>query len=192
MRAAWVLLFAGCGTYSMIRPANVLERGKVEIAGGLAVSQLEANTVGHVAVGLGHYFEVLAQNEIWNTFAELRYQAIEDSIDLSVGLGGGYATTLLATLTSSGSNENVQGAAATVSIAVGHTWGKRFSLTLGNRSFFLSEGYLATSTRLGVRLRIVGPLGVLLEGGATYHAPLGSLGLGLLIGEGTGGLYLAF
>jgi hypothetical protein len=175
----------------MIRPANVLQRGQVEIAGGLAVSQLEANTVAHVAVGLGGHFEVLAQNEIWNTFGELRYQPLRGAVDLAVGLGGGYATTLLASLTSSGDHDHVDDIAATASIAAGHTWG-RFSLTLGNRTFVLGAGYLATSTRLGLRLRVVGPLGFLVEGGATYHAPLGALGTGLLIGEATGGAFLVF
>ena len=176
----------------MVRPARTLAPGTVEIAAGIAVSELEANPVGHVAVGVGDRVEVLAQNEIWNTFAELRYQVLRDGpVDLAVGAGGGYAVTLVSALTSSGDHDTLTGAAGTVSISAGHSWG-RVSLTLGNRSFFLTSGYVATSTRLGLRVRAVGRLGFLVEGGATVHAPLDALSLAFVVGEGTGGLFVEF
>lgn len=191
-RAAIVLaVFASaCGTYSMVRPARTLAPGTVEVAAGLAVSTLEANTVGHVAVGVSDRVEVLAQNEIWNTFGELRYQVLRGgAVDLVLGAGGGYAMTLIAALTSSGDHDTVTGAAGTASIAAGHSWG-RVSLTLGNRSFFLVSGYVATSTRLGLRVRAVGRLGFLVEAGATVHAPLDAPSLAFAVGEATGGLFV--
>lgn len=192
MRLALLALVASCGTYSMIRPARTLPPGQVEVAAGVAVSELEANSVAHVALGLDDRVEILAQNEVWNSFAELRYQVLRGgALDLVVGVGGGYATTLLAQLSSTGEHDTFRGAAGTASLAVGHTWG-RLSITLGNRSFFLSPGYLASSTRVGLRVRAVGPLGFLIEGGATLHAPLGNLTTAFAIAEGTGGLFLAF
>jgi hypothetical protein len=192
MRLALLALLAACGTYSMVRPARTLPPGQVEVAAGVAVSQVDASSVAHVALGIDERIEILAQNEILNSFAELRYQVARGgALDLVVGAGGGYATTLLAQLSPTGKHDTFRSAAGTASIAIGHTWGP-LSLTLGNRNFFLRPGYLASSTRLGLRVRAFGPLGFLIEGGATVHAPLGNLTTAFAIGEATGGLFLAF
>jgi hypothetical protein len=182
----------GCGTYSMVRPAQTLPPGKVEIAAGLAASELEVNTVVHIAVGVADRVEILGQNEIWNTFGEVRVQVLRNApVDVVVGAGGGYAITFLSALTSSGDHDTVTGAAGTASIAIGRDWGS-LALTLGNRSFFLASGYLASSTRAGLRVKLGSHLGLLFEGGATVHAPLGALDVAIAIGEATGGLFLQF
>jgi len=52
-------------------------------------------------------------------------------------------------------------------------------------------GYLASSTRLALRIHVGSNFGFLLEGGATVHTKL-ALGAALTIGEGTGGLFVQF
>ena len=186
-------LVAGCGTYSMMRPAATLPKGHAEVAAGIAASQLgEANTILHAAVGVNDHVEILGQNEVWNSFVEGRYGVLRgadgEPVDLAVGVGGGYAVTFLSALTSSGDHKDVHGGALTASVAVGHDWG-RVALTLGNRTFWLDGGYLAISTRLGVRVKVAGPFGVELETGATVHTPTSGW-VALTVGEGSGAIFL--
>jgi hypothetical protein len=184
---AFAALASGCGTYSMVRSADTLPKHRVELAGGLATSGFEVNTVAHAAYGITDRVEVLAQNEIWNTFGEVRYGILNsrrDPVGLAVGAGGGAAVTLVSAVSGS------SGAAATASVAVGRDFG-RLTLTLGNREILMVGGYLASATRLGARLRVAGGFGVLLEGGATVHTKL-VLGTAIVIGEGTAGLYVGF
>lgn len=151
---------AGCGTYSMVRPASTLPAGKIEIAGGLATSALgEVNTIAHGAYGVTDRVEVLVQNEVWNTFGEVRFGLLDDEtapVSLAIGVGGGAAVTLLSAVAES--DMRVDGGVGVASVAVGRRW-DRFELTLANRSFVFVEGFIATSTRLGVRMPITGRLG---------------------------------
>jgi type IV secretory pathway TrbD component len=176
----------GCGTYSMVRSADTLPRGKLELAGGLAASSLEVNTVAHAAYGITDRVEVLAQNEVWSTIGEVRYGFLHSKsspLGLAVGVGGGQAFTLLSAFSGNA-------AAASASIAVGRDFG-RVTLTLGNREILMFGGYLASATRLGARLRMSEHFGLLLEAGATVHTKL-SLGTALAVGEGTAGVYFGF
>jgi len=189
-----LVVTSACGTYSMIRPADTLPKGKVELAAGLAASSLEVNTIVHGAFGLTDRVELLGQNEVWNTFGEVRYAVRrrgEGPLAVSIGLGGGYAITLLSAVSGAAQGNRANGAAGTASVAVGHDWG-RVAVTVGNRSFVLAPGYLATSTRAGIRVRIAGPLGALAELGATYHAKLAVIAAGLAIAEGSLGLFFEF
>jgi hypothetical protein len=185
---------AACGTYSMVRPARTLPAHEVEVAAGLAASSLEVNTIGHVAYGVTDRVELLAQNEIWNTFGEARYAIArrgDAPLDVTIGAGGGTAVTLLSAVTSSGNRDSVSGLAGTLSFAIGRELG-RVSITAGNRTFVLAAGYLASSTRAAIRIRAFGKGGVFVEAGATYHALLAVAGAGLVIGEGAGGIFLGF
>lgn len=200
--AAAALVAGGCGTYSMVRPARTLPAGEVELAAGVAASNLgEVNTILHAAVGVGERVEVLAQNEIWNTFGEARYAVLSDApsqghgdgVGLVVGVGGGRAVTVVSAVTEGvdEDEETVDGAAATVSVAVGKSW-DAVSVTLGHRSFFLASGYLAASTRLGVRLHLGSVAGVFLETGGTVHAVLEAAEVGFVMVEGAAGLWVGF
>jgi hypothetical protein len=186
-------LASGCGTYSFVRPAHTLPQGKVEGALGVAASSIEANTVAHLAVGLGGGFELLAQNEVWNTFGELRYQVVQGDVDLTIGAGAGFAVTLISALDTPNIDkyDRTEGGAGMVSLAVGHTW-DQLSLTLGHRSMFLDGGYLAASTRASFRALLAGPLGLLLEGGATVHTSLDAFDAAITIPEATVGFFLGF
>lgn len=203
--AAAALAAGGCGTYSMVRPARTLPAGEVELAAGLAASNLgEVNTILHAAVGVAERVEVLAQNEIWNTFGEARYAVLSDAptrggdgggdgVGLVVGVGGGRAVTVVSAVTEGvdEDEETADGAAATVSVAVGKSW-DAVSVTLGHRSFFLASGYLAASTRLGVRLHLGSVAGVFLETGGTVHAVLEAAEVGFVMVEGAAGLWVGF
>jgi hypothetical protein len=191
-----VAALAGCGTYSFVRPADTLPEGKVDLAAGLAVSQVEANTILHAAVGVTDDVEILAQNEVWNSFVEARYGFLhsdENGLGLTVGAGAGYAVTLISALTSSSDDEydSVDGSAATVSLALGKRWPSA-SVTLGHRTFWLTAGYLASSTRLSLRWYIGERAGLLLEAGATAHMVVEDLSGAFVIGEGAFGGFVGF
>jgi hypothetical protein len=195
------LLVAGCGTYSMVRPARTLPKGQVELAAGLAASNLgEVNTILHGAVGLGDRVELLGQNEIWNSFVELRYAILKDepahgdAVGLVVGAGAGQAVTLVSAVTEAGeeeSNESIDGAAGLVSASVGKTWGNT-TLTLAHRTFFLQGGYAASSTRLALRLAVSGGFGFFAETGGTAHSVLSEPAVGLVLAEAALGFWVGF
>ena len=194
---ASIALACGCGTYSFVRTADTLPAGQVELGAGLAVSQLEANTIVHGAVGLTDEVELLAQNEIWNSYVEARYgvlRSARDGLGLAIGAGLGHAVTLVSALdaaTDDDAYDRVDDQAATVSLAIGTRW-DHASLTLGHRTFYLLEGYLASSTRLSARWFATGRAGLFLEAGATVHAPTSALDAGFAIGEGAAGAFVGF
>jgi len=187
----------GCGTYSLMRPAETLPAGRVEVAVGAAASQLgEANTVLHGAVGITDDIEALAQNEVWNSFAEVRYGILHErpnGASLAVGVGGGRAITLVSAVGDALDSDEADGAAAgTVSVSVGKQW-DRIAVTIGNRTFIQANGnFFMSSSRAQVRLAATDHFGVLLEGGGTVHAPIDHPDLSLFIGEGTLGLWIGF
>lgn len=187
----------GCGTYSMVRPAETMRQGKVEIAAGLAVSAIgEANTIVHAAYAVNDDIEILAQNEIWNTFLEVRWGLLherDDEMSLVVGAGGGQAVTLVSAVGDEIDSDSADGAAAgEITVAVGKRLGP-VDLTLGNRTFVQLDGdFLMSSTRLGVRLPIGRHFGLMLEGGGTAHAPVDSLDLAIFIAETSAGFWVGF
>lgn len=192
--ASLALLCAGCGTYSMVRPANTLPKGEVELAAGLAASQLgEVNTILHAAYGVSDRVEVLAQNEIWNSFVEVRYGILkqpESDVGLVVGAGGGFAVTVLSAV-AEGDSETVEGGAGTVSLGVGRRWGNA-ELTLGNRTVIFGAGFLASSTRLGLRFYAADHFGLMLEGGGTAHTATWADGATIGIGEASVGFFFGW
>lgn len=192
--ASLALLLAGCGTYSMVRPAQTLPKGEVELAAGLAASQLgEVNTILHGAYGITDRVELLAQNEIWNSFVELRYGILkqpDSDVGLVVGAGGGYAVTVLSAI-SEGDSETVEGSAGTVSLGVGRRW-DNLELTLGNRTVIFGAGYLASSTRLGLRLYAGRRSGFMLEAGGTAHTATWADGATIGLGEASLGFFVGF
>lgn len=187
----------GCGTYSMVRPAETMRAGRVEVAAGLAASAIgEVNTIIHAAYAITDDVEVIAQNEIWNTFVEGRYGLLherDEGLSLVVGAGGGQAVTLVSALGDELDTDDADGGGAVLaSAAVGKRLGP-VDLTLGNRTFVQANGvFLMSSTRLGVRAGIGDHFGLMLEGGGTVHAPTGDLDLSILIAETSLGFWLGF
>ncbi|MBK9036534.1 MAG: hypothetical protein IPL61_35680 [Myxococcales bacterium] len=192
-----VLAATACGTYSMVRPAETMPAGRVELTAGVAASRLgEVNTVLHAAVAITDDVEVLAQNEVWNSFAEVRYGILHTrrhGLALAVGAGAGRAITLVSALGEELDLEDADGGAAgLVSLAVGKQWA-HLDLTLGNRTFVQTSGsFFMSSTRAVVRVIITPHVGVLLEGGGTVHAPIDAPDASLFIAEGTLGGWVGF
>lgn len=187
---------AGCGTYSLVRPAETMPEGRIELAAGVAASQLgEVNTILHAAYAVTDDVEVVAQNEVWNTFVEVRYGLLherDDGLSLALGAGGGRAITLVSAVGDALDADSADaGVAGLVSAAVGKRLGP-VDLTLGNRTFVQTGSFFMSSTRLAARLAIGDHLGLMLEGGGTVHAPIASPGLALFIGEGSAGFWLGF
>jgi hypothetical protein len=187
---------SACGTYSLVRPAETMRKGHLELSAGLAASQLgEANPILHAAYAFTDDIEVIAQNEVWNAFVEARYGLLHDApngLSLALGVGGGRAITLVSAVGESlDADEADSGAAGLVSASIGKRLGN-VDLTLGNRTFVQSGRFFMSSTRLAVRLAIGSHFGLMLEGGGTVHAPIESPDLALFIGEGSLGFWVGF
>jgi len=185
-----------CGTYSLVRPAETMPQGRVELAAGIAASQLgEANTILHAAYAITDDVEVLAQNEVWNSFVEVRYGVLHeahDGVSLALGAGGGEAITLISAVGEAlDADEADSGAAGLVSASIGKRLGA-VDLTLGNRTFIQTGAFFMSSTRLAARIAIGDHLGLMLEGGGTAHAPLDAPDVALFIGEGSLGFWVGF
>ncbi|HVV82057.1 MAG TPA: hypothetical protein VHE35_03215 [Kofleriaceae bacterium] len=194
--ALGLALLGGCGTYSLMRPAETMREGRVELAAGIAASSIgEANTVVHAAYAITDDLEIDAQNEVWNTFVELRYGLLherDDGLSLAVGAGGGEAITLVSAAGDALDGDDADnGAAGLVSVAIGKRFGP-VDLTLGNRTFVQVGSFFMSSTRAQARFAIGDHFGFILEGGATVHAPIREPDLALAIGEGTGGFWVGF
>jgi hypothetical protein len=196
LSVAAMALLGACGTYSLVRPAETMRAGKVELAAGLAASQLgEVNTILHAAVAITDDVEVDAQNEFLNSFAEVRYGILHHArhgLALAVGLGAGRAITLVSAVGDSldGKSANA-GLAGVASVSVGKRWGA-LDLTLGNRTFVQTGDFFMSSTRLAARFAIGAHFGLMFEGGGTVHAPIRSPDLALFIGEGSVGFWTGF
>lgn len=191
-----LVMAAGCGTYSLVRPAETMRAGKVELAAGVATSQLgEANTILHAAYAITDDVEILAQNEVWNTFVEARYGVLherDDGLSLAVGVGGGQAITLVSAVGESlDADDADNGAAGLVSVSVGKRLGP-VDLTVGNRTFVQVGSFFMSSTRGQARFALGEHFGLMLEGGGTVHAPLANPDLALFIGEGSVGFWIGF
>ena len=194
--AGSLALVAGCGTYSLVRPAETMPEGRVELAAGVATSQLgEVNTILHAAYAVTDDVEVVAQNEVWNTFVEVRYGLLherDDGLSLALGVGGGRAITLVSAVGDELDADSADGGAAgLISAAVGKRLGP-VDLTLGNRTFVQTGSFFMSSTRLAARFALGDHFGLMLEGGGTVHAPLENPELSLFIGEGSAGFWLGF
>ncbi len=189
-------LASACGTYSLVRPAETMRQGKVELAAGLAASQLgEVNTILHAAVAVTDDLELDAQNEFLNSFVEARYGILhhaDDGLALAVGLGAGRAITLVSAIGDELEGDSADaGFAGIATVSVGKRWGA-VDVTIGNRTFVQSGSFLMSSSRVAARVAIGGHFGVMVEAGGTVHAPIEEPDLALFIGEGSLGFWTGF
>jgi len=199
MRPALLVVLAlasGCGTYSLVRSADTMPAGRVELSAGMAASALgEVNTIIHGAYAITDDVEVLAQNEVWNTFAEVRYGVLhsdKNGVGVTFGAGAGQAITLVSAIGEELDPEDANnGAAALVSAWIGKRLGTVY-LTLGNRTFFQFDGYMMSSTRAAARLSLGDHFGLMAEGGGTAHAPLDEPSLSIFIAEASAGFWVGW
>ncbi len=90
----FLLLLSSCGTYSVLRPADVLEKGEFEISGGLAVNSLpEGVPVAILSYGINNKLEANIQYEVYSALIGARYEILnseDDRVALAIGLHAGY------------------------------------------------------------------------------------------------------
>jgi hypothetical protein len=196
-RIGVLVIASGCGTYSLVRPAETMRAGKVELAAGLAVGAIgEVNPIVHGAYAITDDVEINAQTEVWNTFVEGRYGILherDNGLSLAVGVGGGRAVTLVSLIGDEVDPDDADGGAAgLVSAFVGKRLGP-VDLTLGNRTFVQFGGdFFMSSTRLAVRLAIGAHFGLMVEGGGTVHAPIEHADQALFLAEASAGFWFGF
>jgi hypothetical protein len=153
----------GCGTYSLLRPADTLPAGRVDLGAGVAVSSLpQTVAVAHAHVGLADWLEVGAHYEVYSAFGEARLGVLSTSRNgfaLAVGGGAGGVRTL------------GWGPAAMTSVTVGRRFGD-LDVYLGNRFVYAPGRATIDATKLGARLTLRDRIYVGVEGGATWHTVL--------------------
>jgi hypothetical protein len=178
-------LASGCGTHSLLRPADTLSAGRLEVTAGTAANTIpEAIPVLQVAYGVTDRVELVGQHEGATAIVEARYQAVaraEHGFSLTVGLGGGAVATR-------GAEGGSGGAAAVGSCVVVGTRAAGIDVYLGNRSFAALGGGSAwlSASRAGVSLPLGHHLRLIAEGGVTLHAGV------VTVGEGTAALAVGF
>jgi len=160
-----------CGTYSVLRSADTLPKGQVELNAGLAANGIgEVVPVGQVAVGVHDRVDVFAQWELWNAFAEARaavFKSELDGIAVTIGIGGGVASTALEE-----ASDTLQGVENDAAMVGSVYIGRRFDwldVYLANRTLWLVPSFTLNSTKLGVRLNASEHFRFIIEGGATVH-----------------------
>jgi hypothetical protein len=174
-------LLASCGTYSLLRPADTLRAGQVELGAGVAVAAGHgySEAVGHARahVGLTDWLELGAQYEEYTTFAEVRFGLLSSErhgIALALGAGAGVYTAwqwnvawdrpLTLTSNTAGLGE--------VSLTLGRRW-RWLEVYAGDRFFAISADGSTWGTlnavKAGVRFTLWRHLVLGLEGGATLH-----------------------
>ncbi len=174
---------AGCGTYSLLRPADTLSAGHFELTGGCAVNTVpEAVPVAQAAVGLTDWLEVGAQYETYSALGQLRFGLLSSEkhgIAIALAAGGGFASVWEELGTDANYHQS-GGPLAGLTIGRRFDW---FEPYLGGKVLVLFDsGYTITSLRAGFRIILFDHLVLGVEGGATFHHNF------LVVGEGTGHL----
>lgn len=178
------MLFTACGTYSVLRPADNLEAGRVEITGGLT-----ANTIPEVLpvmkgnVGLTDWLEIGAQYEVYTLLGEARFGLLSSEahgIALALGAQGGMVSRYTG---STGFADATTEFAAGPTLTVGRRW-DIWEIYLGGKALsnFESSGFGIVSGKLGARVILIPTLFLGAEAGVSGHFWGGS---GVAVGEGT-------
>jgi hypothetical protein len=186
-----------CGTYSLVRPADTLPAGRVELAAGLAASQLgEVNTIVHGAVGITDDVEVFGHNEFLNTFGEVRYGILHS--DDRRPRPGSWPRFRPRDHPGVGDRRRARLRQRRRRRRRGRQRHDRQALGLdraGGRQPHLRpdrNAFLMSSTRAQARVGVSRSFGLLVEVGGTVHAPTDALDASLFIGEGSLGLWVGF
>ena len=171
-------LGAGCGTFSVLRPGDVLKKGEAEFAAGIAVSGIpEVTTVVQGNHGLTDAVELGAQAESKNFLGWARVGLFSTEIHgfgLSLLGGGGYASIF----------DVSKGTFSSGTLVFGLSVGQRLEKVeyyLGYRLLYFPEfSWVINSIKAGVRYPITPYLLVGAEGGVAIHHTFFTLGEGTL------------
>ena len=188
------LATSACGTFSVMRPADNLKAGQVEISGGLTVNSLpDANPVLQANVGVLDWLELGAQYETYSAEGWLRFAPLstdDNGLALALSLGAGGLNTI-----GWSSDEHSLDDSWTPTLMGGATLGRRFAdwfePYIGVRLFYLASSEIAlTTVKGGMRFTPArwswGAFWLGLEGGATFYDGL------FAVGEGTAALGFIF
>ncbi len=176
-----ILSVSSCGTYSVLRPADNLRAGQVELSGGAAMNSLpETVFVGQANVGVTNWLELGAQYEMYSAAGWMRFGILNtDEHGFALALsGGGGAVSVWDKVDS----EELHGFGRAVMGGV--TIGRRIKILepyVAYRIFYLPG--LVTSVQAikgGLRLTGWNKFFLGLEGGATIHYGAVTVGEGAI------------
>ncbi|MBN2496494.1 MAG: hypothetical protein JXR96_18010 [Deltaproteobacteria bacterium] len=183
--ARWTLvclslaLLPGCGTYSVLRPADTLEEGSFAFTNGVAANSLpEAVYVAQASVGLLDWLELDAQYEVYSALGQLRFGVLhseEHGVALALSAGGG-AASLWDSLDTTA--DVLDFGAITAGVTIGRRWAF-FELYGGWKGLLLVPGaYFINTAKLGFLFTLFDHFLIGLEGGCTAHHSFFVLGEG--------------
>ncbi len=175
-----LFFFNGCGTYSVIRPADNLKRGELEISGGITYNNLpELNCVAQINYGLNDWLEIGAQYEVYSTFVWSRFGLLntdDHGIALAIGVGGGSAS-IIKPLDNDDTN-HFSDAALLGSLTIGRQFGQ-FEPYFGYKFipvFYENYTYTINVVKLGTRFSFHDNCFAGFEGGVSFHNSLTTVG----------------
>ena len=181
--ASVVSPLAACGTYSQIRTGKTLPAGAFELSAGVAANGVpEVNPVVQGALGISDRVEAVAHYELQNAYGELRVGLLKEEsqgLNLAWGVGGGFGGRAGDDLVDDG----VTNPLLTTSLAVSRSIGELVELYVAGRATWLVPDFSVLTARGG--LRVGKKVFFYGEGGVSIHD-------GFPIGEGTGGIGIAF
>ena len=164
--AALAVLLCACGTYSHVRGADNLPRGRVELAAGFAANQLpELLPVVGGAVGVTDWLELQGQYEIYSALAEARFSVLQSErhgVALAMGIGGGAATVLVV------EDDGQSDAALLADLVLGRRWDTLELYVSEKAIWMVAHNYVINAMRAGIRWN-TGPLVLGAEAGASVH-----------------------
>ena len=155
----------GCGTYSLLRPADLLKPRQVDLQVGSGFSQLEVVPVDQLAIGVTKWLELNVHYETYSALAGVRFGLLNSKkhkFALSLSAGGGWFNVY--------NSKYIQGGGAYIGLTLGRRF-KWFEPYLGYKGLVMMNigGWWIHTAKLGVRFNIGKHFLLGLEGGVTTH-----------------------
>ncbi len=190
-----LLLLCRCGTYSVLRPADNLPQGRVEIQAGAAISTIpELLPVLKADVGLTSWLEAGVQWEVYTALIGARLGILRSErhgIALAVGVQTGVADIFRIDLLNN--RDWSDRFVIAPNLTIGRRFNDHFEIYIGGKALIDVAASAPTQVltgKLGARWTVneVAFLGA--EGGVSFHQLLGAAYQA--VGEGTGTIGVGF
>ncbi len=177
---AVAVFLSGCGTFSVVRPADTLKSGQFEASGGLTANHLgEFLFVGKGDFGITDWLEVGAHYEVYSYLIGLRAGLLhtdDHGFALALGLQTGRTLRLLKVIFSSNDTSSEGAFTVAPSLTLGRRW-DQFEPYLGMKVFLFpshmdiggADFDYIFSGKIGFRFYPSEKIFLFFEGGPSIH-----------------------